>query len=615
MKAKYVAVTVVILVLLVATPSYLLYGNNQLRQVGTEAHWDALAAEAWKYFEPGHGVIEQSGLHCAAECYQYFTEWDLGTYIQAIIDANELGILQNDGPWGLDYRVEKILNFLETRKLADNGLPYLWYDSVTGEPFGDEFTFAVDEGKLYMALYNLKTLNPNLTQRIDNIVKVRNNNTALIPDPKSWLNSTDFYCYYASNAFKAFGFEGWENVPSSIINTIVSQPNVTAYGVELPKAHISNEPLLLTFFEVDPQDPKFDWLLSQINMAQEARYKATGHLTAFSEGNTGMAGPTYVYEYVVDSDGSTFKVEPSIAPPIAYLKVAVGFNAIFKTDYTRNAVEYILGKLPSPSYGFQDGISENDRVVNTVVDRTNGLILSAAKYALENGKFDKIYWRTYGLDSFPLPFAKSGVKSNVSVVVGENQDHGPVAAAQTLDNLGGMLIVERLAKESSNATLNAVIDSWLVDYNSTSGITTLLDNTTNLIIIGNPRINILSYYFNNLRDDLGGSLLPVQYVQHENSDGSDSYLYVPASGTIYKKEFNATGTLVADYAVIMGFQDQPDRCVVMVYGLGPEVTLGACKVLKDYSQWGLHGSAAVLKFTIDQPGNYPSNCSIVEVVP
>ncbi len=616
MKTRYVAPAVVVLVLMVTTPVFLLNGDNQLREVGTEAYWKEMATQAWRYFEPGQGVDRQTGLHYAGTCYPHFTEWDLGTYIQAIIDANDLGILQNEGEWGFDYRVGKILTFLETRKLADNGLPYLWYDSTTGEPSGTDLTFSIDEGKLYMALYNLKTLKPDLADEIDNIVKVRNNNTALIPDPKSWLQSTDFYCYYVANAFKAFGFEGWGNVPSSILKTIVSQPNITAFGVKLPTAHICNEPLLLTFFEANPQDPRFDWLLSQANMAQEARYNATGHFTAFSEGNT-ASDPTYVYEFLVDYDGSSFKVVPSMTP-ITYLKVAVSYYAIFNTDYSRNEVEYVMSKNPaaySGMAGFPDGVAEDGRVVDTIVDRTSGLILSAAKYVLENGKFDKIFWRTYNLDSFPSPFAERGVKNNVTVVVGESQGRGPVGAAQTLDNLGGMFVVEGLAKENSNETVNAVIDSWLVDYNTDSRLVSLLDNTTNLVIIGSPRINILSYYFNNLRDNLGESLLPVQYVQYENADGSDSYLYVPASGTIYRREVNATDATVADYAVIMGFQDQPDRHVIMVYGLGPEATLGACRVLRDYAQWGLQGSAVVLKFNIDKPGNYPSNCSIVEVVP
>jgi hypothetical protein len=233
-----------------------------------------------------------------------------------------------------------------------------------------------------MALYNLKLLRPDLEQNITNIVKVRQSttNTDLIPNPNSWLESTDFYCYYIASAFKAFKFAGWDAVPSSIMDTIKAQPNVTRYGVKLPVAHICSEPLLLTFFEVNPQEPGFAWLLSQVYLASEARYTATGNYTAFSEGNTGLDSPSYVYEFVVDWDGSTWKVVPSMTP-IAYFKVAVGFHAIFNTEYTKKMVNMMKPKLQT-SNGFQDGVAEDGRVVDTNIDRTNGLIISAAKYAI-----------------------------------------------------------------------------------------------------------------------------------------------------------------------------------------------------------------------------------------
>jgi hypothetical protein len=381
-KGRYIIASFMIaLVLLGVTQVFIPVGDGQ--ENTDRNYWLRLATDAWQYFQPGAGVNAQTGLHSAGLGWPYFTEWDLGTYVQSIIDAHELGILQKTGDWGFDYRIEKILNFLQTRKLASDNVPYSAYDARTGEPCADIRTFSIDEGKLYMALYNLKLLRPDLEQNITNIVKVRQSttNTDLIPNPNSWLESTDFYCYYIASAFKAFKFVGWDAVPSSIMDTIVAQPNVTANGVKLPVAHICTEPLLLTFFEVNPQEPRFDWLLSQMYLASEARFTATGNYTAFSEGNTGLDNPSYVYEFVVDRDGSTWKVVPSMTP-IAYFKVAVGFHAIFNTEYTKNMVNYIKGKLPAPSNGFQDGVAEDGRVVNTNIDRTNGLIISAAKYAI-----------------------------------------------------------------------------------------------------------------------------------------------------------------------------------------------------------------------------------------
>ncbi|MCW4047213.1 MAG: DUF3131 domain-containing protein [Candidatus Bathyarchaeota archaeon] len=613
MKTGYLIVVAILVALLLASPFYFQLGNNQVKPIrGSKTYWMAMAENAWEYYQPGKGVNPQTGLHGAGLSYPYFTSWDLGTYIQALIDARELGLLQKDGPWGFDDRVQKILTFLNTRNLTVDGLPYLTYDSRTGQPHGDAPTFSIDEGKLYMALHNLKLLRPDLSQDIDYIVKVRNNNTALLPDPQSWLSATDFYCYYVASAFKAFGFEGWDNVPSSIINAIVSQPNVTAYGVELPTAHICNEPLLLTFFEVKPRDSKFMWLLSQANLAQEARYNATGRYTAFSEGNTGLGDPTYVYEFIVDYDGSTFITKPSITP-IAYLKVAVGFDAIFDTPYTNALVDHILNALPAPSNGYQEGIDENGRLVNVIIDRTNGLIMSAARYAIDNNSLSTPLLQKNDLSTFPQVLFQNALTSNTTIVIGDSNPRGPVGAAQTIDAVGAMMIMERLARQAPNNTLRSALDSWLIKFDSSAGNVTFLDSTANMIVVGSPEVNALSYYYNSLRNKFAEPLVPILFVI--NSTGGFNYLYVPSSGSIYTTESDAQGNLVADYGAIMIFQDQFQHYIVMVYGLGANGTLGACQVLRDYDLWSLHGSAIIVKTYADGLVNSPSNSSIVEVVP
>ena len=54
--------------------------------------WLAVAANAWAYFQPGVGVDSTTGLPLT-----YFTDWDLGVYIQAVIDANKTGLIGTDG--------------------------------------------------------------------------------------------------------------------------------------------------------------------------------------------------------------------------------------------------------------------------------------------------------------------------------------------------------------------------------------------------------------------------------------------------------------------------------------------------------------------------------------
>jgi hypothetical protein len=159
------------------------------------------------------------------------------------------------------------------------------------------------------------------------------------------------------------------------------------YGVNLPKASLSSEVLLHSIFELEPNS-KLTNLTQQIYLAHEAKYNATGKFVAFSEGNTDQSDPSYIYEMVVEPDGRTWTVigldSNSTISPIIYLKVAVAFSAIYSTAFAKDMVDYITSHIPSPDRGYADGIDENGRVVKTTIDKTNGIIIEAAKYAINN---------------------------------------------------------------------------------------------------------------------------------------------------------------------------------------------------------------------------------------
>ena len=175
------------------------------------AYWLGLANNAWKYFQPGVGVDSTTGLHSAGLGFPYFTDWDLGVYIQSIIDVNRLGILSTGGTWGADARFNKILAFLQTRQLTSNGLPYAWYQSVNGNPNGTEVQNAADTGELLVALDNLRVFRPDLAVTINNIVYNRTNYAPLQQAVDALTNSKNLYDYYVASGFAAF----W---PSTILN-------------------------------------------------------------------------------------------------------------------------------------------------------------------------------------------------------------------------------------------------------------------------------------------------------------------------------------------------------------------------------------------------------------
>ncbi len=389
--------------------------SMQSNSPSNTAYWMNLATNAWQYFQPGNGVNSQTGLHDATIGYDYFTDWDLGTYIQAILDAQQLGILSSDGTWGANARIDKILTFLETRPLMSNGQPYAWYDSNTGKAESNSVAqVAWDAGNLLVALKNVELSIPNVQvsgkpdfkSRIDNIVYNLTNYEPEAEVVAGLSNSSDVYDYYAASGFAAFWPDGYQwsstlvsNFPSeanTILSNIVNSPSVPlnqTYGVTLPQAGIILEPMLLSIFDLPQPAPSMLNLTGQVSMACAARYSATRKYTAFTEGNTGgvevgSTGSEYVYEYIVESNGQTWVVQgvdgvPSTMTPIIYLKAAVSLDALYSTTYTQNMVNAIMPSLYT-SNGYMEGVDENGRTITNVSDKTNGMIISAARYAINN---------------------------------------------------------------------------------------------------------------------------------------------------------------------------------------------------------------------------------------
>jgi hypothetical protein len=362
--------------------------EGQQNFVVDRSYWLGLANNAWKYFQPGVGIDSTTGLHSAGLGFPYLTDWDLGIYIQSIIAVNQMGILSASGTWGSDARFTKVLAFLQTRQLTSNGVPYAWYHSDSGNPNGTEVQNAADAGQLLVALNNLKVFRPDLADAINNVVYNRTNYEPLEKEVDGLANSKNIYDYYVASGFAGFWPSRFSTLANSILNNIASAPAISTYGAILPSAKLTGEPLLLSVFNLAP-NVKLNSLVDQVYSAHEARYNATGKFTAFSEGNTGLDNPPYVYEWVVKEDGSTWTIEDIsqvkvTISPIIYFKTAVGLLALHDTSFTENMASYIGSHLPNPSNGYSDGIDENGRVDTATIDKTNGMIIEAANYAIKN---------------------------------------------------------------------------------------------------------------------------------------------------------------------------------------------------------------------------------------
>ncbi len=357
--------------------------------------WQAVAANAWAYFQPGGGVDSTTGLPCSSG--PVFTDWDLGAYIQAVIDAQKIGLIDTGGPWGSYARLDKVVTFLENRQLNANNYPYQFYCTNGLVDYPDSYQAnetvdTVDIGRLFVALNNVRNYDSNLTSGINNFVynvyDNRSNFAALLPSIKSdVLTSTSIYSYYCSSGFASFWPNNLPNVQSTILNNIYSagNGNVTALGnVSLPKAAITGDPLFCSIFELNNTDPRLMTLANQVYLASAAYYNVTGHYRAFSEGPT-FSG-TWEWEWIVTPDGQTWILDSSNSNsiPIAYTKIALSFLAIYNTSYSLNMSIFLENILPNPTSGYWEGVDDAGNPLLSVGDLTNSLILDASLYAIQN---------------------------------------------------------------------------------------------------------------------------------------------------------------------------------------------------------------------------------------
>jgi hypothetical protein len=584
---------VLLSVLLVALfPSIYFVGQRgyAVQADSESSQWISWASNAWKFFQPGAAVDTNTGL-CGASLiwnWPYFTEWDLGTYILAVLDAEEIGILPSAGSWGSTARLNKIMTFLQNRELAPGNISYVWHDARTGAPawnLSNATTGVSDLGYLLIALHAVKTQRPEYTSVIDGVVYGRMNLTQLASDPIAWTNTAGVYEWYVAHGFKYFGFDQYAPVQDALdsLDAIITGPQVTTYNVTLPITEFTSEPLLLAAFTLPPE-PDMTSLIYKAYLAQENRYHATGNFTAFSEGNTGLGSPSYVYEWIVQPDGQTWKIGPQAITPIAYIKVGFGFYALFRTQYALDLINHVNATFTDFTYGYWDGVDEAGRVVNSLIDRTNGMVLASARYVLKD---------TLGsLGGYPMPFVSGTGLLNATFVIGDTEPHPPVGwRAYTADWMGSLGVAGTLGQLSSSGNLLAKMDTSIAVWNDTQGLVVgekvVVDwnklGNSNVVSIGGPLVNLLTYHY----EELGSTPFSLTWA------GNIPRIHSDLSGHTYS--FNLG---VDDYAVLSIYSDN-GRIVLVGWGLTHRGTIAVCQVLQYFnSQYAglLSGHAMIIKW-------------------
>lgn len=323
-------------------------------------------------------------------------------------------------------------------------------------------------------------------------------------------------------------------------------------------------------------------LIFKAYQAQENRYRATGKYTGFSEGNTALPPhSSYVYEWIVTGGGETWKITPEEIKPIIYIKVGFGFYALFRTQYALNLINHVNSTFTDFTYGYWDGVDEDGRVVNTIIDRTNGIILSAARYALENPPPPR-------LEEFPSPFVSSRGILNVTFIIGDTNHHPPRGwQAYTLDLMGSLGVASKLGQLSDSGYSEGKMDTWVSTWNEEKKVAIIewsRIGNTNIISIGGPSVNMFAYH----HEQFGATPFYQTWM------GDTPYLRSDLTGNTYSFRW-----AVDDYGLISIYREG-GRTILIGWGLTHRGTVAICQLLQYFdSQYSglLSGRAMIIKWT------------------
>ncbi len=225
-----------------------------------------------------------------------------------------------------------------------------------------------------------------------------------------------------------------------------------------------------------------------------------------------------------------------------------------------------------------------------------------------SGLSQRTYAASIGLESLPAPFVSANGSMNCSIVVTSSEAHGPCGGAHTMDVMGAIMIASQLGMKTNSGMLDATMDDYISSYDFGTAKIALKDTVSNLLIVGGPGVNQVTWYYNNLRNSTGARALPVYFDKDPN--GTDC-IRVTATNHAYRIQQDTQGRTTTDYGLILMFQDG-GRFVMILAGLGGSGTWASCKVISSFDSWTLSGCAAVVKYSDTNSDGLLDDLSIAE---
>lgn len=362
----------------------------------------AIARQAWQYFQRNWN--EETGLVNSVDGFQSVTLWDQAAAIAAVVSAHELGLISNDE---LESKMNRMLQTLATMPLYKNELPNKVYNASTLIPVNygeidkrEEIGFsAIDLGRLALWLKIVGSKYPQLKVqtesvwkhwKVDRLADKGQMYGTSVSNKKEQYNQEGRLGY---ESYAAYGLHLWGLSVDKALDVKSNVAFIDLYEQAVPydkrdhdtsgaNNYVLSEPYILDGIETGFRSlPKH--YADRVLAAQEARYEATGKLTALTEDNLDRA-PYFVYNtlYMNGKEWETSTDTRQSQNDLRFLsaKASVGWHVLYDTEYTQKLMQFTTDKLQSEKgwyNGFYEVLNKPNRALTA---NNNGIILECLLY-------------------------------------------------------------------------------------------------------------------------------------------------------------------------------------------------------------------------------------------
>ena len=362
----------------------------------------AIARQAWQYFQRNWN--EETGLVNSVDGFKSVTLWDQAAAIAAVVSAHELGLISNDE---LESKMNRTLQTLATMPLYKNELPNKVYNALTLMPVNygeldkrEEIGFsAIDLGRLALWLKIVGSKYPQLKNqtesvwkhwKVDRLADKGQMYGTSVVNKEEQYNQEGRLGY---ESYAAYGLHLWGLSVDKALDVKSNVEFIALYEQAVPydkrdhetsgaNNYVLSEPYILDGVETGFRSlPKH--YADRVLAAQEARYEATGKLTALTEDNLDRE-PYFVYNtlYMNGKEWETSTDARQSQNSLRFLsaKASVGWHVLYNTEYTQKLMQFTTDKLQSEK-GWYNGFYEVLNKPNQALTaNNNGIILECLLY-------------------------------------------------------------------------------------------------------------------------------------------------------------------------------------------------------------------------------------------